>query len=103
MKKFTSKTAKLNKRIIMNKIQYKKLFVLLRKVVRLFYTPEKDFEKEYYNTRIKEAVVEVMHIDVAQRFKFIEEVKAKALQKTIEERDQLEIEIEKINIVLEKL
>jgi hypothetical protein len=86
----------------MNDIQYKKLFVLLRRVLRLFYKPKKDFDKQYYNSRVKAAVYEVMYMDVNERFKFVEEIKSKVLQETINEKEKLLLQINKINETLLK-
>lgn len=86
----------------MKKISYKKLFILLRNVLKLFYVSEKEFEKQYYDNKIKETVYELMCMNVKDRFKFIEDIQSKVLQQTISEKEEMVKKIEEINMIIEK-
>ena len=84
----------------MNNITNKRIFVSLRKIFKLFFVPEKDFEKKYQETRINDIVSELMLIPVTERFKFIQKVKDKLLEETIKEKEELVKQLDKITKTL---
>lgn len=84
----------------MNNLINKRIFVSLRKIFKLFFIPEKDFEKKYQETRTNDIVSELMLIPVTERFKFTQKIKDKLLEETIKEKEELIKQLDKITKTL---
>lgn len=84
----------------MSNLTNKRIFVSLRKLFKLFFVSEKDFEKKYQETRINDIVSELMLIPVTERFKFVNKINVKLLEETNKEKEKLIEKLDKITKTL---
>jgi hypothetical protein len=86
---------------MLNKLQYKKIFVTIRKYLKLFFIPKDEFDKQYYENRVRDAADEILTMPLSKRFEHIDAVRTKVLSKIIAERDSLAVKLNDLNKVID--
>jgi len=84
----------------MKQINRKRIFVSLRKIFKLFFIPEEDFEKKYMETKIRDIVSELMFMSITERFKLLDTIKTRVTNETIKEKEKLIIKLDEITKTL---
>lgn len=96
---------------MLKKIQYKRIFVTIRRYIKITFAKikmivkikdEEDFDKEYLDRQIRDTVEEIMMLPVTKRFEYISGVHNQVMQKTIKERQELQDKLNVLNEVIYK-
>lgn len=78
----------------------KKFLVRLRKIKRMFFLTEEEFDVEYYKRRVRDTADEVNHMPLKDRLKFIKDVRGNVIENLKVEQEEAKVKYETIKQIL---
>ena len=88
---------------MLKKLQYKRVFATLRKYAKMIFITETEFDKHYYETRVRDTVEEVLSMPLSKRFTYMKSIHEKVLTKTLVERAAMATKLQELDNILENV